>query len=48
MQNLFAKLGLVTTRDKNGAMKMFLLILPIYTSPGVWLAYVLEDKELKS
>lgn len=48
MQNLCAKLGLVTTRDKNGAIKMFLLMLPMYTSPGIRLAYVLGDKELKS
>lgn len=48
MQNLFAKLGLVTTGDRNGVMKMFLLMPAIYTSPGVRLSYVLGDKELKS
>lgn len=48
MQNLFAKLDLVTTGDKNGAMKMFLLTHPIYTSSGVRLACVLGDEELKS
>lgn len=48
MQNLFAKLGLVTIGDKNGAMKTFLLMIPVYTSSGVRLAYVLGDKELKS
>lgn len=48
MQNLFVKVGLVPTPDRNGATKMFLLTLPIYTSPGVRLAYVFGDKVLKS
>lgn len=48
MQNLFVKLGFVSTTDRNGAMKMFLLTLPIYTSPAVRLAYVFGDKVLKS
>lgn len=48
MQNLFVKIGLVPIADRNGAMKIFLLMLPIYTSPGVSHAYMFGDKVLKS
>lgn len=48
MQILFVIVGFVQIADRNRAMKMFLLTLPIYTTPGVSLAYVFGDKVLKS
>lgn len=48
MQNLFVKVGLVPIAGRNGANKLFLLMLPIYTGPGVRLGYVFGDKVLKS
>jgi len=48
MQNLFVKVGLVLITGRNKTMKMFLLTLPVCTSPGVRLAYMFGDKVLKS
>lgn len=48
MQILFVIVGFVQIADRQKAMKMFLLTLPIYTTPGVSLAYMFGDKVLKS
>lgn len=48
MQILFVIVGLVQIAVRNRVMKMFLLTLPIYTTPGVRLAYMFGDKVLKS
>lgn len=48
MQILFVIVGFVQIADRERAMKMFLLTLPIYATPGVSLAYMFGDKVLKS